>query len=294
MVFIVLGLVVTVSVIGIQNRNRSGNDRKELLHLWENGSYDETFRMSGDLLEEQPLDNFFLTMHGFSSYQLAIAQITAYNTMNYIDSCIWSLRKAMLTKEGGRDPRIRYVLGKAYYYKGPSYADLAILYLEEARDAGFNAADIPEYLGLSYAAVQDYRSSVASLTMALDPASGGGETSYVSDLRLLAIAQSYIGLGQADAAKAYLIRCIENSKDAEIIVKSRLLLGNILKDEHDIAGAEEQFTLILEEGGEDAEAHYQLGELYAAAGDTTRARAEWRRAVRIDPAHGPARTRLNM
>jgi Tfp pilus assembly protein PilF len=50
----------------------------------------------------------------------------------------------------------------------------------------------------------------------------------------------------------------------------------------------------MEEGGENAEAHFQLGELYAGGGDSTRARAEWRRAVRIDPAHGPARTRLNM
>ncbi|MDR2304024.1 MAG: hypothetical protein LBE10_05500 [Treponema sp.] len=37
-----------------------------------------------------------------------------------------------------------------------------------------------------------------------------------------------------------------------------------------------------------------MGLLYSEKGDTTRARAEWRRAVRIDPAHNNARARLNM
>ncbi|MDR0497949.1 MAG: tetratricopeptide repeat protein [Treponema sp.] len=50
---------------------------------------------------------------------------------------------------------------------------------------------------------------------------------------------------------------------------------------------------VLEENHENADAHYQLGELYAMEGDTTRARAEWRRALRLDPTHGPARGRLN-
>jgi Flp pilus assembly protein TadD len=58
--------------------------------------------------------------------------------------------------------------------------------------------------------------------------------------------------------------------------------------------AELQYQLILDETGGNAEAYYQIGELYAARGDATRARAEWRRAVRFDPAHKKARQRLNM
>jgi Tfp pilus assembly protein PilF len=51
---------------------------------------------------------------------------------------------------------------------------------------------------------------------------------------------------------------------------------------------------ILGEAGENAEARYQLGELYALQGETARARAEWRLALRADPAHLKARSRLSL
>ncbi|MDR2103666.1 MAG: tetratricopeptide repeat protein [Treponema sp.] len=282
-------------------RNRLGNERRELLELWEKGSYEQTFAISGEELFKKPMDYFFLTLHGFSAYQLAIAQINSFDTLTFIDSCIWSLRKALLTRVAEDDGRVYYVLGKAYYYKGTAYAELAVKFLEKARSASYQARDIPEYLGLAYAAIHDYRSSVAAFTLALEPSQetpvqgpGEGENSYPSDILLLAIARSYIALDEPDAAKAYLVRCVDLSRDFDTIVAARLLLGGIFSKAGDVEGAEAQYMTILDEGGENAEAHYQLGELYAAAGDPTRARAEWRRAVRIDPAHGPARIRLNM
>jgi tetratricopeptide (TPR) repeat protein len=282
-------------------RNRLGNERRELIQLWENGSYEQTFVISGDELFKKPMDYFLLTLHGFSAYQLAIAQINNFDTLTFIDSCIWSLRKALLTRETEDDGRVYYVLGKAYYYKGTAYAELAVKFLEMARSVSYPARDIPEYLGLSYASIHDYRNSVAAFTLALEPPqdppvqdSGEAGNSYPSDLLLLAIARSYIALDEQDAAKAYLFRCVDISRDFDTIVAARLLLGGIFGKAGDTEGAEAQYMTILDEGSENAEAHYQLGELYAAAGDPTRARAEWRRAVRIDPVHGPARARLNM
>jgi tetratricopeptide (TPR) repeat protein len=193
-------------------------------------------------------------------------------------------------------------LGKAYYYKGPSYADLSIRFLEEARREAYKAGDIPEYLGLAYAAIRDFRSSVAAFTLALDPSEpappdtnpAGGARGTPSDLLLLSIARSYIALGEQDTAKAYLVRCIETSRDSASVIAARLLLGGILTETAGPEDAEGQYLAVLEMDEENAEAHYQLGELYLSGGDPTRARAEWRRAVRIDPTHGPARTRLNM
>jgi tetratricopeptide (TPR) repeat protein len=223
-------------------------------------------------------------LNGFSAYQLAVAQINSFDTASYIDGCIWSLRKALLTAEGARDPRVYYVLGKAYYYKGGAYADLSAEYLEKARAAGSEAGDIPEYLGLAYAALKDYRSSVAAFSLALDPAGEGDP-----DLLLLAIAKSYTELEELDPARAYLLRCVESSRDFDTVVSARLLLGDVLRRAGDSAGAEAQYLAIIDGGAENAEAHFQLGELYAQRGDNTRARAEWRRAVRIDPAHRAAR-----
>jgi tetratricopeptide (TPR) repeat protein len=289
-------------------KNRSGSERRELLQLWETGAYDRVFSASGAALDSRPMDYFLLTLHGFSAYQLGIAQINNHDTLTYIDECIRSLRKALLLKNSQNDGRVYYVLGKAYYYKGTGYADLAVTYLEKARDIRYQARDIPEYLGLAYAALRDYRGSVEAFTQALNPADAGEpqeggnppgvtypkDMTYPSDMLLLSIARSYMALEEFDSAQAYLLRCIETSRDLNTRVAARLLAGEILGKDGNTAGAEAQYVAVIEEAGDNAEAYYQLGELYAAGGDTTRARAEWRRAVRFDPAHSKARSRLGI
>lgn len=285
--------IIALSVFFINRQNRQGINTSEIVQQWENGQYNETYRIAGEELEKKPLDFFLLTMHGFSSYQLALAQINTHNTQVYIDNCIRSLRKALLTRNGQKDSRVRYVLGKAYYYKGPFYADLAVKYLEEAADMSYKASDLSEYLGLAYASAHDYRSSVAALSMSLDP-SGSTDNSNISDLRLLTIAQSYLGLGENESARAYLVRCIESSRDGDIILKARLLLASLLLDMGDTEGAIKQYDTVNEVSGGNADAYYQLGEIYAAAGDTTRARAEWRKAVKVTPSHAPSRAKLNI
>ncbi len=138
-----------MSVFLIIRQSRLGNNRSEIIQYWENGMYDETYRLTSEELEARPMDFFLLTLYGFSSYQLSLAQINNHDTQIYIDNCIWALRKAMLLADGERDARIRYVLGKAYYFKRPYYADLAVKYLEEARSMNYAASDLSEYLGLS-------------------------------------------------------------------------------------------------------------------------------------------------
>ena len=284
---IVLIFISLLPVVYLRLRERGGNERRELQVLFESGAFESSFAKSREMLQERPLDFFLLTINGFSAYQLAIAQINSFDTISYINDSIWSLRTAMLKREGASDGRIFYVLGKAYYHKGPAYADLAVRYLGKARAAGFMAADIPEYLGLAYAALRDFRSSVDAFGLAL-AGEGGGP----SDVLFLSIARSYLGLNELESAKIYLARSLEVSRDSRTRATARLLFGDILYQTGDISGAEAEFLKIIEENGENAEARYQLGALYASIGDITRARAEWRRALRIDPAHRSARTRL--
>jgi tetratricopeptide (TPR) repeat protein len=286
LIFVILLISVPFPLIKAL-KSRAGSEKKDLLQLWENGSFKEAFNLSKSGLASKPMDYFLLTIHGFTAYQLGISQINNFDTLVYIDECIGALRKALLLKDSNNDGRVHYVLGKAYSYKGDTYADLAVKYLEKAKALAYPASDIPEYLGLAYAAMSDYRSSVEAFSLALQP----GDP---SDLLLLSIARSYIALDELESARAYLLRCIELSRDSKSIMTARLLLGDVLGKTGDDQGAENQFTAILEETGENAEAHYQLGELYTRRGDTTRARAEWRQAVRADPAHAKARTRLNM
>jgi tetratricopeptide (TPR) repeat protein len=296
----VIVIVVAVSVaipLWLRLKDRTASEKKELLRLWEDAAYQQAFELSKAALEAKPLDYFLLTINGFSAYQVGISQINSLDTQNYIDECIRSLRKALLIK--AEDGRVCYVLGKAYSYKGSDYADLAVRYLKKAQDFDYSAADTAEYLGLAYAAIGDYRASVASFSEALKP-SGEGEAP--PDLLLLSIAHSYMALEEYESARAYLTRCIELSHDSKSILTARLSLAEVFLKLGDAEGAEKQYLAVLSESGEypaelsrvNAEAHYQLGELYSQQGDAAKARSEWRLAYRTDPAHARARAKLNI
>jgi tetratricopeptide (TPR) repeat protein len=305
-IFFIGLLIAAGAIVFLEWKNRLGNERKEILLLWEEGAYERVLRTTGEKLSDRPLDYFLLAAHGMASYQIAVAQINNSDTLAYVDECIWSLRKALLVYEGTKDGRIPYVLGKAYYKKGASYADLAVKYLEKARETSYEAGDIPEYLGLAYAGIHDYHNSVAAFSLVLNPAldtaeaekTGNlvypGEAAYSQDLLLLSIARSYLELSEFNTAQAYLLRCIETSRDFHSIVTARLLLGGILENSGDKEGAEVQYLAVIAESGDNAEAHYRLGELYASMGDTVRSRFEWRTALRIDPTHKQTRMRLNI
>jgi tetratricopeptide (TPR) repeat protein len=286
LISVVVLVAATLTFAFVFWHKHGSGERSAVLKAWTNGAYEEVYQSSGKQLEEEPLSSFWLMMRGFSSYQLATAQINTQDTLKFIDESIVVLRKALLVGTGRMEARVKYVLGKAYYQKGSEYADEAVSCLEAALAASIDAPDIHEYLGLSYAALHDYQNSVVAFTQALG--------SNPSDLLLLSIARSYLALGEKDSARAYLVRCAENSKDSFVVAQAKLLLGKALSEDGDVAGAEREFLSILEIDEGNAEAHFALGELYSAAGDAVKARAEWRKTLRIDPAHGPARARLSL
>jgi tetratricopeptide (TPR) repeat protein len=287
--FAALVPVLVLFIIFSQSKIRDSRNKRELLECWEQGQWMDAYIKSKDALASAPMDAFFLRMNGFSAYQTAKTQKSNTETLKYIDESIWSLRKVLLVKNADRDGKIRYTLGKAYYAKGPDYADLSIKYLEEAKKSGLAAVDLNEYLGLSYYLAKDFVKSIEVLSASLNPASHDEG----ADLLLVHIAQSYMGMEDWDTAKAYLIRCIEASRDAGLALEARLQLGKVLRHSGDLDGAVETLNAVLEAGGENAEAAYELGEIYASMGDMIRARAAWRRSARSDSTFAPARVRLN-
>jgi len=278
--------VIFISVFSVfRFRNGTSNERRELLKVWNDGDYESAFNITSNLLLEKPLDFFLLSVNGFSAFQLGIYQINKQNMIFFIDKCIFSLRKALI--QNNNDGQVNYVLGKAYRYKGPEYADLTVKYLEIADKLVYNAPDIPEYLGLAYAMYGDYRSSVEAFSRAFIP------NRYLSDNLLLSIARSYMEMQEFDMASSYLQQCVRNSQDSKSIVIARLMLAEIYKNIKLYDEAEKQYMTIISETGENADVRFQLGELFLQQGDSTRARAEWRTAIRQDPLHTGARSRLN-
>jgi tetratricopeptide (TPR) repeat protein len=285
LVFFAVG--ITVIVIS-RVRSNTSNKTKELLRVWNAGEYEQAYEISKNALYEKPVDYFLLTINGFSAYQAGISQINNQNTLFYIDECISSLRKALLLRESNKDARVSYVLGKAYSYKGVEYSDLAVKYLEAANKFSYDAQDIPEYLGLAYAASGDYRKSVEAFSLAFS------SDRQPTDNLLLSIARSYMAMEEYNMAVGYLQRCIETSPDSKTVNIAKLLLAEVYVHFGDLDTAEAYYLGILNDSGENAEVRYQLGELFLLRGDTTRARAEWRIAYRQDPAHAKVRARLNI
>lgn len=285
-VFLVAAGIVALVFSVVLVKKIIHTDNSRALTLWRESDYQSVYILSIDNLKENPLSPFWLTMKGFSAYQLASAQITVQETEDFINEAVYALRQALLNKDQAADPRIHYVLGKAYYIKGEYYADLAIDHLETARNMGYDPLDLAEFLGLSYSRIGKYQESIEAFTRALGD--------YPSDLLLLALARNYAALDDTMNSSAYLLRCIDQTKDIDTKNQARVQLGINYIHENDWPAAQEVLNAVLAEEDQNAEAHYRLGEVFQGLGDSVKARSEWRKALRIDPSHASSRERLKL
>lgn len=273
----------------IKNRLSSSATIKALSEKWKEYDYEEVYDISRQILEEKPFSNTALTYHGYSSFYLAVAQTDTSLSQNYLDESINSIRLALYSAKKNLVPQLEYMLGKAYFYKNTVtsyyYADLAVKYLASAKEKGYDAKDIPEYLGLSYAALGKPMESIESFTEAL--------LFRESDSLLLSIAEQYYKIGQLSAAKQYLYRIKKESDDVSLVLKSMELLGTIYIDEKNYTDARSEFEEILEKNKNSAAAFYGLGLVYEKQGNLVKARSEWRKALRIQINHPGALSKLS-
>lgn len=273
----------------IKNRLSSSATIKALSEKWKEYDYEEVYDISRQILEEKPFSNTALTYHGYSSFYLAVAQTDTSLSQNYLDESINSIRLALYSAKKNLVPQLEYMLGKAYFYKNTVtsyyYADLAVKYLASAKEKGYDAKDIPEYLGLSYAALGKPMESIESFTEAL--------LFRESDSLLLSIAEQYYKIGQLSVAKQYLYRIKKESDDVSLVLKSMELLGTIYIDEKNYTDARSEFEGILEKNKNSAAAFYGLGLVYEKQGNLVKARSEWRKALRIQINHPGALSKLS-
>ena len=294
-IFIVSGILVFVAAVVclgiflIHNYNKNRITLKTIRQSWSEYDYEKVYQQGKVYLQDKPYNNTALTYYGYACFYLAVSQNDTFTAQEYLDESINNLRLAMYDASKTLLPQLQYMLGKAYFYKNTIttyyYADLAIKYLSLARDNGYKADDISEYLGLSYASLGMTYESISAFTEALIVRE--------SDSLLLSIAEQYYKAGEFNAAQQYLFRIINNSFNDEIILKSRLLLGNIYIDTEQLDNAMEQFKLILEANDNSADAHYGIGLIYEKQENLVSARAEWRQARKIQPNHAGAVKKLS-
>ena len=257
-----------------------------LYSAWKSGDYQTVYDKSAIILSARPLDGVVLSLHGFSAYYLYSAQTDPSVAQNYLGSTITSLRNAWYRVSDSEKPRLAYILGKAYYQRGYYYADLSAHYLGYAHDAGLKFADLDEFRGLAASQLADYETAISAFTEAL--------SSNPSDLLLFTLAQNYQKAGDTAKSKQYILETMRTTGDELLQLKCHYELGSVLLAEQNYDGARAEFDAILEKDPNSADAHYGLGVIYETQGDLIRARAEWRRAIKINPVHSGARSKLEI
>ena len=252
--------------------------------LWSSKKYKELSERCEDILTYDPLNAESLIYNGFSYFYLGIAQFTLEDQLPLLDLAIINLRKALLLNSSPLSGKVNYILGKSYYHKGRFYLDQAIFHLKKSIEVGYINEDTYKYMGLCYSELGFYEDGIEYFLKSI--------ADVKDDMLLLVIGQTYHKLGDNVNSELYLKRAIKLSDDFRVEIKSRFLLGKIYFEEGKLQQAENEYNLILSKDQNSADAYYYLGEIYSKRENTIKARAEWRKALQLDPSHYGALLRL--
>lgn len=290
LVVLLLSVLVAIPILHLFQNNRQNTiSMAQVESFWKQGDYQNVYDLTSTLLTTDPFHPMALAFSGYSGFYLAVSQTDTTKAQTLLDNSINALRRAALKSSSRVRSQIHYMLGKAYFYKNTLsdyhyYSDLAIKYLSLAKKESYEADDIPELLGLSYATLGLTEESIAAFTEAL--------LVRESDMLLLSIAEQYYKNKQFAAAKAYLHRVATTTSDDTIQLKSKSLLGQIYLDEQNYQEAEKEYRSMLEINPNYADAFYGIGVIYESQGELVKARSEWRKALRLDVNHQGAILRL--
>jgi tetratricopeptide (TPR) repeat protein len=289
-----VALLSTITVAAIQfikHKFYSENSVYALYDFWKKNEIDKVYDLSGKILQKHVFQKTALTLRGYSSFKLAISNISDINgAQAYLDEAINRLRIAIQASDEKTQGQTYYVLGLSYFYRNRLssyhyYADLAVKYLLDAKERGYKSDDINELLGYCYAGLGETEMSIQAFSEAL--------LVHETPSLLYNIAKEYYGISERAVAKQYLARALMTTDDDELKINSRNILGKIYLDEGDYEAARKEFETILEKNENFADAHYGLGILYEKQGDNAKARAEWRKCLKLQVKHAGALQKLS-
>jgi len=258
--------------------------QKTMEQLWEEGSYKQLAEKSEKRLSVDPLDPKALIYGGFSNFYLGVGQFSTEEKIPLFDKSAVDLRKILLLKQIPLKSKVEYILGKVYYNKGRYFLDLSIEYFKKSLEDGLIGDDTYKYLGMAYGELEMYKEAINYFFKALKIKP--------DDMIFLVLGQTYYKMGDSVTSEKYLLKALTNTTDFVIDQKARFLLGKIYLDSNKFDKALKQFTEILKNNKNSANAHYYLGEIYSKLNKKVKARAEWRKVLEIDPSHYGALLKL--
>ncbi len=289
-VLLILAGIVTAITIPVKKHMDSSITVKSIVKLWDVYDYNSIYANGKAFLQKDPYNNTVLTIYGYACFFLAESQNDTTLTQEYLNECITSLRMALYDANSSLLPQIQYMLGKAYFHKNKSssyyYSDLAIKYLNLAKQNGCKEKDIAQYLGISYANLGMAEQSIAAFSEALAIRD--------SPSLLLSIAEQYYNIENYEIAEQYLFRLIKTNEDDDILLKSKLLLAKIYTDKGEYDTALNEYNEILKTYENSADAYYGIGCIYEKQQNIVKARTEWRKALKIQVNHPGAQKKLSI
>ena len=265
---------------------RVGNTKEEvsILDLWNRGEYAAVAQIAEERLRISPMDRDALLYAGYSRFFLAVSKISAEERLADLDKSIVHLRRLRARKDTPHPERVDYVLGKAYLFKGPYWADLSVEYLGSSLEKGYKAEDSYEYLGRAYSAIGDLQQALKWYELAAE--------SHPTDRLLITLGEEAFKLGEYNTAAGYYRRAIDGTKDESLEKRGLSQLGQLYYDVGNYIMAREVLEKLV--GMEPGNADYQflLAETYHELGFENEARKTWFAVTRINPAHVGALRRL--
>lgn len=284
--FFIALLALLFFKIKIAFNNFSNSSLDNLYIELNDKQYETVYEKTKNLLIKKPLDVHILALHGFSSYYLSVEQSSSTISRDLLNESINSLRNAWYRIHDSEKPQIAYILGKAYYQKGYYYADLALKFLNISSNSKYHYEDLDEFRGLTALLLGDYQQSNDFFISSLSKKQ--------SDLMLYSVSQNFFKMTDYEKSKQYLFEVLRLSLDDYLIIKAQNDLANIYILEKDFSLAYDEYQKILGKDPNNADAHYGLGVIYESQGDLVKARSEWRKSIKINPAHKEARIKLNI
>jgi tetratricopeptide (TPR) repeat protein len=253
------------------------NDYSFLEKSLENGNYNVALHEGLPYLEKRPYNSRLLRYIGESYYHIS-SSLTGNEREESLDNAIRYLRKSIvLSRLEDVLTQAYYVLGMAYFRKGPYYYELAATYLEHSYKAGYRDPAIYEILGYCYYKLGVYDSAIEYLERA--------KLEVPKDIARLYLAFAYRDKGMYENAVRELDYLVRNTGDDAIYEEAFSALIWIDFQEERFDKAKQSILAILEKNDNSAFAHFWLGNILEREGDLVAARKEWRKTLQLDPKH---------
>lgn len=253
------------------------NDYKFLERNLESGNYNMVINEGSPYLSKKPY-NARLNRYIGEAYYYISTSLTGEENEEAIERAIIYLRKGIvLSRFDELLTKSNYILGMAYFQKGPYFYELAVENLNKALDSGYNDPALYDMLGVGFYKLGVFDEAIKYLKKSeeLNP----------KDINKLFLSYAYRDKGLNESAVKELNRLIKNSGDEAILEEAYSVLAWIDFQEGRLEQARNNLKNILTLNENSSYAHFWLGNVYEMEKDLISARKEWRTALKIDPKH---------